>query len=77
MESLLQDLGELSDEEAERMIKNLLLDSRSLGALLLRLRPSRQLRDLLPIPTFSFVFGVGTCGRFARTFVNFLSRTDT
>ena len=46
---LLQDMGELSDAEAERRIQNLLPESRPLGALLLRLRPSRQLRDLQPI----------------------------
>ena len=78
MEPLLQHLGELSDAEAERITQDLLPESRPLGALLLRLRPSRQLR--------SGGFGVGTCGRFALnhfgriiggTFVNFLSRTDT
>ena len=31
MEPLLQDLGELSDAEAERIIQNLLPESRSLG----------------------------------------------
>ena len=59
MEPLLQDLGELSDAEAERIIQNLLPDSRPLGALLLRLRPSRQLRDLQPIPTLFWCFWCG------------------
>ena len=47
------------DEEVERIIQNLLPDSRPLGALLLRLRPSRQLRDLQPIPTLFWCFGCG------------------
>ena len=59
MEPLLQHLGELSDEEAERTIQDLLPDSRPLGALLSRLRPSRQLRDLQSIPTLFWCFWCG------------------
>ena len=56
MEPLLQDLGELS-EETERILQDLLPAPRSLGELLLRYRPSRQLRNLQPIPTLFWYFG--------------------
>ena len=59
MDPLLQDLGELSEKETERLIQNLLRDSRPLGARLLRHRPSRQLRNLQPISTLFWCFWCG------------------
>ena len=59
MEPLLQDLGELSEEETERVIQSLLRDSMPLAARLLRHRPSRQLRNLQPIPTLFWCFWCG------------------
>ena len=59
MEPLLRDLGELSDAKIERITQDLLPDSRPLRALLLRYRPSRQLRNLQPIPTLFWCFWCG------------------
>ena len=56
MEPLLQDLDELSEEETERVLQDLLPASRSLGELLLRYCPLRQLRNLQPIPTLLWYF---------------------
>ena len=56
MEPLLQDLGELSEEETDRILQDLLPDSRPLGELLLRYRPSRRLQNLQPIPTLFWYF---------------------
>ena len=59
MEPLLQDLGELSEEETDRILQDLLPASRPLGELLLRYRPSRQLQNLQPIPTLFWYFWCG------------------
>ena len=59
MEPLLQDLGELSEEETDRILQDLLPDSRPLGELLLRYRPSRRLQNLQPIPTLFWYFWCG------------------
>ena len=51
MEPLLEE--ELSEEEIQRILRDLVaVGSRELGALLLRSRPSRELRNLQPIPSF-------------------------
>ena len=60
MEPFLKDLGELSEEESQRVMRNLISqEPRELVGVLLRSRPSRQLRDLQPIPSILWSIWIG------------------
>ena len=57
MEPLLEE--ELSQEEMQRILRDLVtIESWELGALLLRSRPSREIRNLQPIPSFFYSFWI-------------------
>ena len=50
---------ELSEEEIHCILRDLLtVESRELGAILLRSRPSRELRNLQPTPSFFYSFWI-------------------